>query len=321
MHDKLQTLLSQYGIMPLIGGSIAGTSILSLALSVVAGNAGDIGIAWLSRWLLDFSTDLAGGVVVVFVARILWTMQQSNTASAEEATSVVQTQADTPATYFIDAQEDTLPQPEAWEQTLEAQHAERAAMLTNALVELKAAPTPEARQTVLNQLMLQKISLAGVSLAGVNIEYVDFSEADLVGVDMTKARLRNARLCGANLQNAKFQKAQLIEADLRGAHLENANFQEAYLSGANFEGATLQGAMLRCSLWGVNLSGANLQDVDLRGAELFKTNLLGANLRGAQLAEAKINRDTILPDGTAWNGKRDIQCFTDPNHPQFWQPD
>lgn len=92
------------------------------------------------------------------------------------------------------------------------------------------------------------------------------------------------------------------------------------------EGSLLKGADLRfANLTGAYLAGANFEGTKLRGARLV----------GADLTDARFNEQTILPDSN-WLGKdangnsifdkfwipdTDMTRYTNPNHPDFWQPD
>lgn len=146
-----------------------------------------------------------------------------------------------------------------------------------------------------------------------------------------------ANLSGANLQGFHLRGASFVSANLEGANLswtlaEGANFFYANLTDADLTRAVLDTA----SFWNANLSGANLTDArvsiaDLRDANLSgailvetqmgNTNLSGANLSGADVSRAQFDRNTTLPDGTLWTLETDMNRFTDPNHPNYWQPD
>lgn len=79
---------------------------------------------------------------------------------------------------------------------------------------------------------------------------------------------------------------------------------------------TLQGI----DLSGANLTGAWLDNADLKSACLLSVNLMDASLLYVDLSDAIYNMNTTLPDGTRWKPGTDMGRFTDPNHPQFWQP-
>jgi len=131
------------------------------------------------------------------------------------------------------------------------------------------------------------------------------------------ANLMEANLQGASLNNAKLGGVRLTWANLRWANLGGANLQGAILTGANLQEADLFEANLQgVNLWVTNLQEANLDTADLQGASLQKANLQGANLEGASFDE-----NTRLPDGTKWTPDTDMARFTDPDHPDFWQPD
>lgn len=140
-------------------------------------------------------------------------------------------------------------------------------------------------------------------------------------------------LKGAYLRKAKLQDVKLYRANLNGVNLMDADLQFVYLDEANLSSANLRFANLR----GAILNNVNLRDADLTGANLEGTDLTGANLQGVQLDRIKIDGQTIPPlpnrdylgedeDGNSmylsgWTPETDMSRYTDPNHPDFWQPD
>lgn len=124
---------------------------------------------------------------------------------------------------------------------------------------------------------------------------------DLSGVDLGYANLLGAILSGARLEGAFMRGAHLEEADLW-----DANLQEVYLGMANLEAASLVEA---------NLQGANLHWANLRGADLSRANLVDAHLSAVMF-----NHYTLLPDSSNWTPDTDTDRFTDPDHPDFWDP-
>ncbi len=148
----------------------------------------------------------------------------------------------------------------------------------------------------------------GISFRNVDINWAggDWSEMDFSDADLPEEDFSNA-----NLQRANFS-----DANLQGANLSEANLQEAWLRDANLEGADLSVADLRgASLRGADLEGANLSVADLRGANLYRTNL-----QGAELTDAVFDDTTTLPDDSNWTPDTDMTRFTDPEHPDFWDP-
>jgi hypothetical protein len=128
---------------------------------------------------------------------------------------------------------------------------------------------------------------------------------------------RHGWLSDGSLQGADLSSANLEGADLSSANLQGADLRLANLQGVDLKGANLQGADLRLG----KLQDAILADADLRGADLCWANLQGASLYQANLQGAGFDEHTTLPDGTAWTPDTDMARFTDPDHPDFWQPD
>ncbi len=119
------------------------------------------------------------------------------------------------------------------------------------------------------------------------------------------------------LKNGTLANAHLVHADLEGV-----NLQDVALSGARLALANLRHAKLtRADLSHAYLKGANLQSACLRGADLRGANLNDVNLIDAYFDEAtRVDTETILPDCTYWEEGNDITRYTNPQHPDFWQP-
>ena len=129
----------------------------------------------------------------------------------------------------------------------------------------------------------------------------------------------------------------LYETDLRGAHLVGANLSSTNLVRANLSEARLWQADMRdANLFGANLASADLsladlQRSDLNYVDLRKTNLAGTNLRETKISNAVFDENTVLPDAKLdtiqkeqydkyWTPETDMTRYTDPHHPDFWQP-
>ena len=158
--------------------------------------------------------------------------------------------------------------------------------------------------------LLKGADLLEANLRDAHLRGANLTNTDLLHTDLTIAHLEFAILTGANLNHANLTDANLNHADLTGADLLEANLEGAKLGGAKLIGATLEGADLKSALMiGVDLCGANL-----KGA-----NLAGTRLEG--IFNYKFNKQTILPDGSSWAPGTDMTRYTNPNHPDFWQPE
>jgi len=101
-------------------------------------------------------------------------------------------------------------------------------------------------------------------------------------------------LCHVHMERADLFNANLCNVDLHQAHLEYAN-----LSMANLKKVKLSRA---------NLQGANLSGADLRETDLFKANLKDAlNLTDDQLSQAKRIYGAVMPDGTTYDGRYNLE--------------
>jgi hypothetical protein len=158
--------------------------------------------------------------------------------------------------------------------------------------------------------------------------------------------LQKATLWGANLQNADLEMANMTEANLRDAQLQAAiliqsNLQHATLRRALLNNAKMDDVCLHeadCRL--ANFTNADLLRADLSMSKLQHAALNGANLHnaclyGADLSDASFSVMTVLPDAKSaghdadnkplftkyWTPDTDMSRYTNPKHPNFWQPD
>jgi len=150
------------------------------------------------------------------------------------------------------------------------------------------------------------------------------------------ANLSNSNLTDANLNGTYLRDAILSGADLRNASLKDATLRQVDLSDAQAGDADFE----RANLHNSNLSKAVLLRANLKDARLTYVNLSGANLRHAQLSGADFtgaifDEQTVLPDANPtgrdndgnlifdnyWRSDTDMTRYTDPAHPDFWQPE
>ncbi len=143
------------------------------------------------------------------------------------------------------------------------------------------------------------------------LEGAVFADIDLEGVDLEYADV-SVELAGVNLEGAHFSNANLLLTILSDANLKDADLSHANLLMADFSNANLEGADLSwTNMGGTNLSGANLQGANLP---------VGAWDGAWGDNEANFDEYTTLPDRTNWTPDTDLTRFTDPEHPDFWDP-
>lgn len=140
-------------------------------------------------------------------------------------------------------------------------------------------------------------------------------------------------LQATDLSRVNFQGFQLDEAQLQNVNFEKANLQGVSLAKANLQLANLYRTdFANAKLWGTDLEGAILDDANLRGADMRGANLRNvkfvhpdklqvSNLDYSHRAKYTCDENTILPDGTKWISETNMRRYTDPEHPDFWQPD
>ncbi len=208
---------------------------------------------------------------------------------------------------------------------------------------------------------LAGVELYDSVMDGINLEMANLERANLESALLTRANLSGATFQSARLSGARFNHSSLVGADLRDTRILRASFQSADLSASNLQGshigltdffrtsligANLDGVemtasveMRQANLENASLVGANLQNVqfddsnlqsaNLQNAILINSSLKGVSLRGANLDGVTFSESTMLPDGDIidtryvgmWAPGTDMARYTDPNHPDFWEPE
>lgn len=195
----------------------------------------------------------------------------------------------------------------------------------------------------------QRVILPKVNMTGINLDYADLRRAMLYSASFSHASFRNADLQSADLRGAHLVRANFMEANLRGTNLiaaraKRASFfiaqapksqmhgidlDHADLAEANFRGADLSHAHLTYAL----LRDTDFADANLKKALLINACLVNANLIRADLTGARFNEKTMLPDAKwvltdeysgfdkYWTPETDMESYTNPRHPDFWQPE
>ena len=202
----------------------------------------------------------------------------------------------------------------------------------HAINELRNHDWLEGENGLLQNTNLRNANLANANLNGANLAGSELRKANLAG-----ARLNSVNLIGADLSNANLRGTDLQKSNLEGTTLDRANLAGAYLKNTNLEGtafwyANLAGADLGyANLANAILSHANLADTNLKRTKFRDADLHGANLAGANLMQAEFDRKTMLPDASYnyisktankyWTPDTDMTRYTNPKHPDFWQPD
>lgn len=147
--------------------------------------------------------------------------------------------------------------------------------------------------------------------------------------------LRNRYFTGSNMEGAV-----LLNADMQGVHMVGVNLCDASLAHANLKNSNIAFCdFTDARLWNAELNNAaltniNFENVELFGADLRNTFMPDANLRGAVFlpyhpfdrfyGDAVLDETTLLPDESHYQpelGLEQLLRFTDPNHPEFWQPE
>jgi len=183
---------------------------------------------------------------------------------------------------------------------------------------------------------LVRADLGQCDLRNVNLWHANLAGAWLWSTDLRGAYLRSANLRDAVMDSTRFGRVKFDETTVlpdgtcwgnygdidRFTNPDHPNFWSGYFSvGDNLSKRNLKGH---------NLSGSNLMNLNMRYANLTKIDLENASLRDVDLTNACLKHanltntifiEVILPDSTRWAPDTDMSRYTDPNHPDFWQPD
>jgi uncharacterized protein YjbI with pentapeptide repeats len=143
---------------------------------------------------------------------------------------------------------------------------------------------------------LEDGSLHDAYFGEANLRHAYLGDADLQGVILSYSNLKQAYLIASNLEGAFLSQTNLIraildDADLQGAELIGANLKSAWLTNVNLQNANLAYAKLQYAY----LDNANLRDA--------------ADLREQQLVELFCLRNTIMPNGSLYDGR--YQLYVD----------
>jgi len=163
----------------------------------------------------------------------------------------------------------------------------------------------------LQSIIIEKTSLImanmeGVDLSGSSINFCDFSEVNLKESNLEKAHLENTILNWANMENTNLAFAHIKKTDFVVAHLEYAGLEEVHLEKSHFEGAYLNWAFLENAyLKEVSFDGTHLEGVNLNNAIFKNVNLKDASIDVSQLSRLKFSQNTIMPDGSKYDGRFD----------------
>lgn len=152
-------------------------------------------------------------------------------------------------------------------------------------------------------------------LQGTDLRYANLDNANLQGVNLKNAICNNASFRNAILYRCDFENASLSMATFTGNEFFMTNFKDTDLTGATFIECFLTGENFEnAEIHAGSFEGAFLQEANFTNAKLYDTCFVHANIKDA------VFDGSILPDGTKWTPETDMSRFTDPEHPDFWQP-
>jgi len=180
---------------------------------------------------------------------------------------------------------------------------------------LRAEGLLKGEKSLLRKASLWDANLANALLTDVNLSQSDMNNANLYRANVSYSDLSYILMPYGNLRGANFKFSKLSNANLMYIQAEEVELRHTDLTNSSLEGADLRGA---------NLQFANLTRAQMDKARLERVNMEFANLTHAILKDTSFDETTILPDGTKYDpelGLEQLARFTDPNHPDFWQPD
>lgn len=145
---------------------------------------------------------------------------------------------------------------------------------------------------------------------------VVFDSSDLKGASFSGSFIGYSSFIDTNLILANFSRTKGEFCDFEGANMQRTNHSEVRWGAVSFRNAQLVSGRFQ---------HAQFENCDLRGA-----NLRNGNFTDARFTVCKFDESTILPDSELfegelvikyWTPETDMTRYTNPEHPDFWQPD
>ena len=154
---------------------------------------------------------------------------------------------------------------------------------------------------------------------------VDFSGSMILNTSMEGAKVRYTKFDNSTLWLANLNKAIIIDSSFNNANLRTTTMKYASFHTSSFRAARFDGA---------NMNSTSFQSCNFGGVDF--TN---ADLKDAQFLDCVFDDKTILPDSGVlphhygyseesgfssikyWTPETDMTRYTNPEHPDFWQPD
>ena len=130
------------------------------------------------------------------------------------------------------------------------------------------------------------------------------------------SHFHEANLKKARLESVVMERCSFFRSNMEGAILSKSNFNQSHFTLTNLRRASMSDTNFQDS----SLANADLAFSTIVGCNLRKTNLAGVNLKNAVLLDCQFDEGTILPDETYWTPNANMKWYTDPEHPDFWQP-
>jgi uncharacterized protein YjbI with pentapeptide repeats len=177
---------------------------------------------------------------------------------------------------------------------------------------LANAPLDDA---VLENCYLFKANLHGAMLRYANLTDVYMRESDLSSAQVWSSTMNHVNLNGANLSKIELGFAWLHYVQMMNTNLFEADLRFTKLDSVRFEGADLTGSRFCQAI----LSNVHFQDTDLARVDFTE-----ASFKEVNFDNARWQPSSILPNGDNYDptkGIEQLERFTDPNHPDFWEPE
>jgi uncharacterized protein YjbI with pentapeptide repeats len=322
---------------------LVAAAVVSLSTSYIAhsqSNSVDYW-SWLDGAAQNFSTEMMGAIVTFGLFELILGSQKAKRQKAEQIEELqkqlvreVGSQSNETAKATVDRL-----RAEGWLTTEDSIALLKKSNLKNAKLQGAYLVNANLEQVILRDANLQEADLRYVNLVGAdlwkanlqqtklklaNLKQVKSEEINLQKADLWRVNLQQAELMWANLQEAQLHYTDLQKANLWRANLQSVNFYEANLEQSNLQTANLQ----KASLWMANLQGANLMGVNLRSVVEIEAAMFDEKtvLPDAQPIEDESGNNLVDENGTNiydkyWTPQTDMRRYTDPQHPDFWEPD
>lgn len=153
-------------------------------------------------------------------------------------------------------------------------------------------------------------------------EHLFFDRSEFTYTKFIVANFTDARIFGTSFEYAHFMAVIFTKAwiaqdtSFRACGFVDTRFTDGIIHQVDFRVARFT----RCQFDDATVGNCTFDHVHFEKVSFDRANLIGCSFFDARFIFCTFDGAT-LPDGTLWNDSTDMTRFTDPSHPEFWEPD